>query len=49
LVEEEIKRRLNLAGATLLCKSINIRIKEYSFACGFVWMQNFVSDVKGRT
>jgi hypothetical protein len=26
-----------------------LEYRGYNFACGFVWMQNFVSDVKGGT
>jgi hypothetical protein len=40
----------NLLSSRLLSKDIKIRIyKNYNFACGSVWVQNLVSDIKGET
>jgi hypothetical protein len=57
LVHEEIKSRLNSRNAchqsvhNLLSSRLlseNLKIRTY-FACNFVWVQNLVSDIKGRT
>jgi hypothetical protein len=56
LIQEEIKRRLSSGNAcyhsvlSLLSPSLlSKNIKDYNFACGFVWVQNLVSDIKGGT
>jgi hypothetical protein len=35
------------SSAILIRKSVNIQ--DYNFACGSVWVQNLVSDIKGET
>jgi hypothetical protein len=35
--------------SSVVKKSKNLNIQDYNFACGFVWMQNLVSDTKGGT
>jgi hypothetical protein len=60
LIQEEIKRSSNSGNASyhsvqnllsshLLSKSIKIRIQNYNFACGSVWVRNLVSNIKGGT
>jgi hypothetical protein len=61
LIQEEIKRRLKWGNACyhsvqkILSSHLppkNVKIREFktiSFACGFVFVLNLVSDIKGRT
>jgi hypothetical protein len=61
LIQEEIKRRLNLANAcyhsvpnllSSLLRSKNIKIKIYksiNFSCGSVLLRNLVCNIKGGT
>jgi hypothetical protein len=33
----------------LLSENLKIKIQDYNFACGSVWVWNFHSDIKGGT
>jgi hypothetical protein len=39
----------NLLSYRLLSKYVKIGICKTNFVCGSVWVQNLVSDIKGRT
>jgi hypothetical protein len=59
LIQEEIKRRLNSGNAcyhsvknllpSRLLSKFGKNIEGNNFACGFVWVWNMVSDIKGGT
>jgi hypothetical protein len=57
LMQEEIKRRLNSGNVCyrsvqnlclLVCCLKTSNMQNCHFACGYVWVRNFVSDIKGR-
>jgi hypothetical protein len=39
----------DLLTSRLLFKNLKIRIDETNFSCGFVWVWNLGSDIKGGT
>jgi hypothetical protein len=58
LIQKEIKRKLNSGSAcynsvqnllSAVKKHKNQDIQNYNVACGFVWLRNLTSDIKGGT